>query len=153
MSTKNHQPAHTLQNPEALCHEWLVKGVFDEPIVNDPGLACWLRLGHLRRSTGAAPSRVRAARAKRRLPWMRAMAWSGSTCRRRPFADCCFAWRQDAAGVYMTGERLLDLGGRAWPRAIQPALRLPCRLGQLAHRLVGGQEGRKAPGMLGRAWP
>ena len=41
----------------------------------------------------------------------------------------------------MTGERLLDLGGRAWPRAFQPALRLPCRLGQLAHRLVRGQEG------------
>ena len=100
-----------------------------------------MRLGPRRRSTGAAPSRERAARAITRRRSMPGMAWSGSTSRRL-FVDAglilcyiaCLAW-------LVAGERLLDVDGRARPRPRQPAVRLPRRHGQLAHRLVSGQEG------------
>ena len=41
----------------------------------------------------------------------------------------------------VAGERLLDLGRRAWPWPLQLALRLPCGTGQLAYGLVSGEEG------------
>ena len=78
-----------------------------------------VRLGPRRRSTGAAPSRERAARATTRLPSMPATAWSGSTS--RPVLVHA-SWR--LVLQCMAGERLLDMDGGARPRAEsrQPAL-------------------------------
>ena len=109
-----------------------------------------LRPGHQKRSTGAAPSRARAARATTPLPWMPATAWFGSTSRQpcRFQAGAAMLWTiwhltmpVASARHVVAGERLLDLGRRARPRPLQLALRLPCGTGQLAYGLVRGEKG------------